>query len=1351
MPLHKQLKVCEMGVKNKNIEDFYPLSPMQQGIFFHCLAAPDESIYFEQFSWTIQGKLNITAFHRAWQYIVERHSILRTCFVWQGLKEPVQIVHRQVKLPWVVHDLREISSVKQQEQVEAFLESDRSVGFELTHPPLMRFTLHHQKENLYQFTWSHHHILLDGWSAAIIYKEVFDCYQAFSNGQNIHLEPILAYRDYIVWLQQQNLSQAEAFFRQLLKGFTSPTQIRLNKGFGQLLNSQDGNNQQKIQLSVEQTAALQFWAQQHQLTVNTVVQGAWGLLLSRYSGQEDVVFGATTSGRPPTLASSESMVGLLINTLPLRVQVSSAEFLLPWLKQIQTQQIEARQYEYSPLLKIQGWSEVPKGLPLFESIVVFENYPVDASLQKLDLNLEIKSFSTFAKTNYPLTLLASPGEELSLRITYDGELFDADTISQMGGQLEYLLQQIVTEGDRSIQSYSLVTPQSRSILPDPSAGLDEPDYEPVPTLFAAWAQQAPQQPAIRQKGKIWTYQELAQSAHDIALALLNCGVQPGDVVALSGQKSFGLIASMLGVFKSGAVLLMLEMKEPNHRQQLMLEEAHAKYILNVGSESPQIESFLKIIHVDAQTARVMTPAKDTPEITSLPTITPSDRAYIFFTSGSTGTPKGVLGTHKGISHFLQWQRQTFEIGSGDRVAQLTSLTFDAVLRDVFLPLTSGATLCLPNQEDDFGMDRVLSWLETEQITIVHTVPALAQSWLKQVREGIHLRSLRWIFFSGEPLTQTLVHQWRQTFPEAGEVVNLYGATETTMVKCFYKVPKDIPTNVIPGGWGLPQTQALVLNQINQLCGIGEIGEIVIRTPFRTLGYINAPQEQQQRFVPNPLTNDQQDLFYYTGDRGRYRPDGTLEVLGRKDDQIKIRGIRVQPGEISTALNQHQAVAESVIIATGETLDNKRLVAYVVPKQNQTIDKNDLRYFLKKQLPEYLIPSFFVVLDALPLTPNGKVNRRALPEPEQNLSQDDRFVPPRDRLELDLTQIWSEVLNVNQVSVLDNFFELGGHSLLAVSLMTRIQQKFGQSLPLKTLFQEATVEQQAILLRQQTENVPWSPLVTIQPRGSQRPLFLIHPAGGSIFGYLNLTQNLGYYRPVYGLEASGSDRGQEPHSHIEEMAAHYIKAIQIIQPEDPYLLAGWSMGGAIAFEMAQQLQDQGKRISLLALIDPSDIFADRFILDETNLLVSLLRTHLSFSEEQLQQVEAKLRQRSVDEQLAYAIEQAREHNPHLLPPGFGTEQLSHLFKVIKFHDQALKNYSLQLDYSQKYYSGKITLFQAIEGLAANSDNRIKNWEALADKVEVHWVPGNHLTIVQEPHVKVLAEKLQICLDQAQGEK
>ena len=1338
-----------MGAKHKNIEDFYPLSPMQQGIFFHTLATPESSVYFEQFSWTIQGHLDTTAFHRAWQRVVERYSVLRTCFVWEGLKEPVQIVHRQVNLPWALHDLREIPSDQQQAKLTAFLESDRTLGFELKNPPLIRFTLHHLAENIYHFTWSHHHLLLDGWSGGIIYKEVFDCYQAFSHNQDIHLASIRPYRDYIVWLQQQNLSQAEAFWRQLLQGFTAPTKLAINKSLGQLLKDKPGSNQQEIQLSPEKTAALQFLAQQHQLTLNTVVQGIWSLLLSRYSGQEDVVFGATTSGRSPRLAKAESIVGLLINTLPVRVQIKPEELLLPWLKQIQNQQIEARQYEYSPLLKIQGWSEIPKGQPLFESIVVFENYPIDASLNKRNFNLEIQRSSTFEKTNYPLTLLAYPSEQLSLKIDFNGQLFEVDTINQILQQLKYLLEQIISEPELPLQSYSLVTPQSRWLLPDPNIPIDQPEYEPVTNLFAAWTKTIPDQSAICQNGRMWTYQELSQSADTITQVLLSCGVQRGDVVALYGKKSFGLIASIIAVFQSGTVLLMLDVNLPTQRQQVMVEQAQAKYLLNIGDQSPPIESGFKIIDIDAESGKVIHPVADPGQITPLPTLTKDDQAYIFFTSGSTGTPKGVLGTHQGVSHFVQWQSQTFEISTKDRVAQLTSLTFDAILRDVFLPLTSGATLCLPDADQDLGAERLLSWLQKEQITLIHTVPAVAQSWLTQIQEKINLPKLRWIFFSGEPLTGNLVKQWRENFVATAEIINFYGATETTMIKSFYQVPEDVPLGVLPVGWPLPQTQILVLNQTNNLCGIGEIGEIVIRTPFRTLGYINSSIEQQQRFISSPFSNDPQDLYYCTGDRGYYRSDGALEVLGRLDDQIKIRGIRVQPGEIEIVLNQHSTVAESVVIATEESLENKRLVAYVVAKPHQTISINDLRYFLKKILPDYLIPSVFMVLDALPLNPNGKVNRRALPAVETSLNQSDSFVPPRDRLELELTQIWSEVLNVNSVGVLDNFFELGGHSLLAISLMTRIQQRFGKSLPLKTLGQEATVEQQAILLRQQTETKPWSPLVTMQKQGTKRPLFLIHPSGGGVFGYLELIKHLGKERPIYGLEASGQDRTQQAHSQIEEMADHYIQAIRSIQPEAPYLLAGWSMGGAIALEMAQQLQTQGQQVSLLALIDASDIFTDRLPLDQTNLLLALCQSRLHFSQEQLSQVEAKLRQMDSHQQFVYAIEQTKQHNPHLIPPGFGSEELNHLFQVLKLHDYALKNYSSQLRNAKKYYAGKITLFPAKEGLASKSDNLIKNWQTLADELEIHWIAGNHLTIVQEPQVQELAARLQICLEEAQA--
>ena len=347
-----------MGMKNKNIEDFYPLSPMQQGILFHSLADSKSEVYFEQFSWNLRGTLDVKAFRHAWQYVIERHSILRTCFVWEGLKEPAQVVHREVNIPWQEYNWQHLSLEEQQHKLEIFLENDRSSGFELKQPPLMRFTLVQLEEISFNFTWSHHHLLLDGWSVASIFKEVFACYKAFSSGQELYLELIRPYRDYIVWLQQQDLSKAETFWRQTLKGFTTPTQLSVKKKATSLTQT-DSFSKEELKLTLDTTAALQSFAKQHHLTLNNLVQGAWALLLSHYSGQEDVVFGAVTSGRPPTLAKAESMVGLFINTVPIRVQISPEESLLPWLHKIKDQLVEASEYEYCPLVKVQGWSEVP--------------------------------------------------------------------------------------------------------------------------------------------------------------------------------------------------------------------------------------------------------------------------------------------------------------------------------------------------------------------------------------------------------------------------------------------------------------------------------------------------------------------------------------------------------------------------------------------------------------------------------------------------------------------------------------------------------------------------------------------------------------------------------------------------------------------------------------------------------------------------------------------------------------------------------------------------------------------------------------------------------------------------------
>ncbi|MDP8933372.1 MAG: condensation domain-containing protein, partial [Cyanobacteriota bacterium] len=446
-----------------NVEDFYPLSPMQQGMLFHTLYSPNSGVYFEQLTCTLRKLANAQAFKQAWQQVTDRHPILRTSFVWEGLKEPVQVVYRQVQLPWEECDWQGLAPAAQQQQLETFLKSDRERGFDMRQPPLMRMTLIKLAKDTYYFIWSHHHLLLDGWSNPAILTEVFDFYQAELNGEQLSLPRPRPYRDYIVWIQQQNLSEAESFWRQRLQGFTAPTPMPIERDFGSAAG-EESDREQQILLSVATTAALKTLARQQQLTLNTLVQGAWGLLLSRYSGEEDVIFGTVVSGRPPDLAGVESMVGLFVNTQPARVKIRPKDSLLSWLKQLQDRQIEARQYEYSPLLEVQRWSEVPRGLPLFDTLVVFENYPLESSLQKRVQNLEIESVLSFEKTNYALTLTVVPGEELALKIGYNSNRFEDSAIARMLGHLQTLLEGMTANPERKLSELPLLSAAERQQL-----------------------------------------------------------------------------------------------------------------------------------------------------------------------------------------------------------------------------------------------------------------------------------------------------------------------------------------------------------------------------------------------------------------------------------------------------------------------------------------------------------------------------------------------------------------------------------------------------------------------------------------------------------------------------------------------------------------------------------------------------------------------------------------------------------------------------------------------------------------------------------------------------------------------
>jgi amino acid adenylation domain-containing protein/thioester reductase-like protein len=1043
-----------MSNRAPEVEAIYALSPLQQGMLFHTLLSPRSGVYFAQLRCDLRGDLDVPRFWAAWEKVQERHAVLRTAFAWERLERPMQVVQRRAPLPAVELDWRALPPARREAELSRFLAEDRERGFNPARAPLMRLTLVRLEDDLHHFIWSNHHLLIDGWSVPIVLREVFTAYEAGLRGLSPQWPPARPYRDYIAWLKRQDMNAAEGFWRRTLAGFTSPTPLGIDRP-GRTGEDGDaaGFDELPLDLAGAELAALRSFAARHRLTLSTLVQGAWALLLSRYSGEQDVVFGTTVSGRPADLPGVESMVGLFINTLPVRLQVSPEEPAADWLLRLQSQQAEQRQLEYTPLVDITRWSEVPRGGALFESLVIFENYPLDSAPEGGRRNLIAEGARSTVYSNYPLALLAIPGpDSLQLRAKYDRGRLERPAVASLLEQLQGLLGQLASIPQARLGALSLVTAGGLALLPDPTVPLESPRQELVAERLRHWALHTPEAPAVRQGDRAWSYRELVDRAEELARELLARGLAPGDRVAVEGARSFGLIASLAGVLASGGTLLPLDPALPPERRELMLRQSGARFRLAAGAAAEALESE---IGVDGQSGRPVSPR---PEAAArrLPELSGKDPAYLFYTSGTTGTPKGVLGSQQGLAHFLAWQSRTFAVAPGDRAAQLTGLSFDVVMRDVFVALVSGATLCLPEEGLPLGSPEVLGWLARDAITLLHVVPSVAQSWLLEPPAGLSLERVRCAFFAGEPLTGTLVGRWRAVFGPSARIVNLYGPTETTLAKCFHVVEEARPGSQ-PVGRPLPQTQALVLSPERRLCGIGEVGEIAIRTPFRSLGYLGLPAENGSRFPRNPFRPGagEEDRIYLTGDRGRVLPDGTLEVLGRVDDQIKIRGVRVEPGEVSAALSSHPGVRSCFVLGRRDEAGEGQLVAYVVAEREDAELEAELRAYLGRRLPLAMMPAAFVFLPRLPLTPNGKVDRRALPAPAVSQTAG-RFVAPRSAEEEIIAGIWSEVLRREPVGAEDNFFDLGGHSLLATQIVSRLRQAFGLELPLRALFEEPTV-------------------------------------------------------------------------------------------------------------------------------------------------------------------------------------------------------------------------------------------------------------------------------------------------------
>ncbi len=1040
------------------IEDLYPLTPMQEGMLFHTLSAPGSGVYVEHLTWKFHGPLDDAAFERAWRRAAERHPILRTSFVWSGVERPLQVVSRSVRLSWERLDWRHLGPDAQEHEFLGFLAEDMRRGYDLSRPPLQRLAIVRLADDVHQFAWSHHHVLLDGWSLPVLLKEVMALYEAFRRGEETRLEDPRPFRDYVAWLLRQDLGAAEKYWRRALAGFPSPTPLVMSRPATRSTAPGD-YRQGRTRLSRAAGAALRDLARRHQLTLNTVVQGAWALLLGRYSGEDDVVFGGVVSGRPADLEGSERMVGLLLNTLPVRVRLRRGEPVIAWLKRLQDDQLEMRQYEYTPLTRVQEWSEVARGTPLFESVFVFENYPLDRALLERTADLEIRDLRAVEWTHYPLTVVVPPGPDLSISINYDARSFEAAAIERMLGHLSALLEGFAADPQRRLTDVPMLTAGERAWL----AGLHRPVAAPagrcLPELFEARVARRPEAIAVVCETERVTYAALNRRANRLARHLRALGVVPETRVGICLERSVEMIVAILAVFKAGGAYVPLDPAYPKERLSFMLQDAGVvALIARRGMIDGLPDLGGAVVLLEPEGASIGSGA-DGDGADLEPVALPDSPAYVIYTSGSTGRPKGVVVTHANVTGLFGAMAPEFGFDESDVWTLFHSYAFDYSVWEMWGALLYGGRLVVVPPLVGQSPEAFYDLLRRERVTVLNQTPLSFRQLLRADEADGGGLSLRLVNIGGEALNLDDLKPWVARHPDGPLLVNLYGITETTVIVTSRTLhPDDFqgrPKCVI--GRPIADLRVHLLDPSLQPVPVGVAGEIYVGGEGLARGYLGRPDLTAERFVPDPFADRPGSRLYRSGDLARRLEDGDLEYLGRADDQVKIRGFRIEPGEIEAALLAHASVREALVLARRDEGGEARLVAYVVVRPGQEVAVGDLRALLKRSLPDHMVPAAFVTLEALPVTPNGKVDRRALPAPES--ARPDREaarVPPRTPIEQDVARLWGGLLGADGPGVEDNFFEAGGQSLLATLLISRVRAHLGAEVSLQDFLDDPTI-------------------------------------------------------------------------------------------------------------------------------------------------------------------------------------------------------------------------------------------------------------------------------------------------------
>ncbi|WP_439653511.1 amino acid adenylation domain-containing protein [Pseudomonas rhodesiae] len=1030
------------------IEDLYTLSPMQQGMLFHSLYEQAAGDYINQIRVSVDG-LDVSRFQQAWDATVQAHDVLRSGFFWEGqLDWPCQVVYRAARLPVEVLDWRAMPECEQ--ALQDLQQAQRRQGFNLSHAPLMRLLLVRTDEQRHELIYTHHHILMDGWSNSRLFGEVLQRYAGIAVPETAG-----RYRDYIGWLQQRDSAATEAFWREQVDALQAPTRLGTYPP-----TSQTGQGQHQLTLDPGLTERLESFARSHKVTLNTLIQAAWLILLHRHSGQPVVAFGATVSGRPAELVGVEQQVGLFINTLPVICAVDEQASVADWLQAVQSQNLSLREHEHCGLYDIQRWAG-QGGEGLFDSILVFENYPVSKALEQGGgSGLRFGAPQAHEQTSFPLTVLADVGETLSVQFNFARAHFTMPMVQGYARHLANLLGGMLQGGEQSLGELAMLDMTERQQILEQwnATARDYPQNQWVHHLIEAQAERQPQATALVFAEQRIDYAELNRRANRLAHRLIEAGVGPDVRVGLAVERSFDMVIGLLAVLKAGGAYVPLDPDYPRERLAYMLDDSGVQLLLTQAPLLGQlpIPQGLETLILGESTYEQY--SEQNPAVA----LDGENLAYVIYTSGSTGQPKGAGNRHSALLNRLQWMQEAYGLSAADSVLQKTPFSFDVSVWEFFWPLMTGSRLVIAAPGDHRDPARLIQVINAEQVTTLHFVPSMLQAFLQDTAVS-SCRSLQRIVCSGEALPVDAQQQVFAKLPHAG-LYNLYGPTEAA-IDVTHWTCVDEGRDTVPIGRPIANLGCYLLDDNFEPVPVGVLGELYLGGAGLARGYHRRPALTAERFIAHPFVHGER--LYRTGDLARYREDGVIEYAGRIDHQVKLRGLRIELGEIEARLLEHEQVREAAVLA----VDGKYLVGYLVLHHAHGDWREVLGAHLAEHLPDYMVPAQWVLLEQMPLSPNGKLDRKALPKADASLMARE-YLAPQSELEQQVAAIWAEVLHVQRVGLHDNFFELGGHSLLATQVVVRLRERLHAEFDVKSIFTAPTLADfSAYVAAQQTNNSP----------------------------------------------------------------------------------------------------------------------------------------------------------------------------------------------------------------------------------------------------------------------------------------